>query len=209
MGDQLEALSLPRHEELDLALRQYAARIELSFLDFCALAKEVIDGGHYARWGYPGPEPYFTDRIGVSYRSLRRCLSVLEALDRLPEAERPEARAALAEVGSHKAGAIARAFGRDGVDWRALVAFARDATVEAVQDRVSRETGAQPRGPASDPGERFLAFVLNAVPPDAQEEVEEVFRLGMKLADTKNPMVVFLMMVAEVHGDWAGLAARA
>ena len=84
-----------------------------------------------------------------------------------------------------------------------------EATVEAVQDRVSRETGAQPRGPASDPGERFLAFVLNAVPPDAQEEVEEVFRLGMKLADTKNPMVVFLMMVAEVHGDWAGLAARA
>lgn len=190
-----EVLALERHLELDLALRQHAQRIELSFLEFCDLAREVIDGGHYARFGFESPDRYFTDRIGVSYRSLRRCLSVLEALDRLPEPERPEARAALAEIGTHKAGSIARALGRDGVDWRALVDFARDATVEAVQDRVSRDTGAQPRGAASEPGERFLAFVLNAVPPDERDFVERVFEGLMVLAsDTRNPLAAFLVM---------------
>lgn len=144
-----ELPALERHVAVDLALRQHAGRLEHDFLDFCRLAEECIEQNHWARFGYPGPQEYFEERVGISYRSLRRRLSVLEALKRLPEAERPEAEAAVLALGSHKSAALARAIGREGVDWRQLVEFAQRATAEAVQERVTIETGGKPRG---DPG---------------------------------------------------------
>lgn len=203
-------IALPRHEIVDLALRQGASRLETDFFAFVRLAKECIDEGLWARFGFDGPAKYFEDRIGISYRSLTRRLSILEGIKRLPEAEQPDAEHALAELGSHKSGILARAFGRDGVDWRELVEFARRATEEAVQDRVSTETRAKPRGPASEPGEKFLAYVLQHVPPDEVDFTRAVFDGLMALADSgrRNPLAAFLILVrlghAELaaHGKW-------
>lgn len=198
-------IDLPRHEAIDLALRQYSTRLERDFFAFVRLAKECIDEGIWSRFGFDAPAKYFEERIGVSYRSLQRRLSILDGIKRLPEPEQAEAEQVLAEIGVHKSAALARALGRDGVDWRELVEFARRATESAVQDRVSAETGAKPRGPASEPGERFFRFILDNVPPDETEHTRRVFDGLMSLADTgrRNPLAAFLILVSLGHAELA------
>ncbi|MDP3768203.1 MAG: hypothetical protein Q8S13_09320, partial [Dehalococcoidia bacterium] len=157
-------------------------------------------------FGFDAPDRYFEDRIGISYRTLRRRLSVLEAIKRLPEADRPEAEAAVIALGSHKSAAIARAIGREGVDWRQLVEFAQRATAEAVQERVTIETGGKARGDPADPGERLYRQILNTVPPDLSDFVTSVFEHLMRIPEgPRNPLAALLILV---HLGQAELAAR-
>lgn len=184
----------PRHEIVDLALRQHVQRIETGFLEFLELAREAIDGAYYIKFGFQDPERYFQDRLGASYRSVRRRLSILDGLDRLVVGERERAKVALASLGGHKAAEVARLLGRrDG--WAELAARAQDMTEEAVRDEVSARLGSKPRGLPSEPGEKFLRALLNRLPIDVIEWTESVFTVGMKAADTHNPVVVFILMV--------------
>jgi len=194
--------ALPRHEVLDLELRQRAREIEVDFLRFCDLAAELIADGHYTCFGYADPADYFEQRLGISYRSLRRRLTVVEALASLPEAVQDEAREALAELGSHKAAVLAPMLKAKPETWRAWVQRAAESTVEAIQERVSQALGLRPRGKPDAPGERWYRRLLHDVPPDAREEVEAVFAAGARLAETTNPLGVFLHMVREVAVEW-------
>lgn len=195
--------ALPRHEVLDLELRQRARAIELDFLGFCDVASEVISEGHYARFGFADPAEYFERRIGISsYRTLRRHMSVLEALASLPEPVQIEAREALAELGINKSATLAPAIKQAPDSWRAWVTVAAAVTVEAIQERVSRALGLKPRGHIDAPGERWFRRLLKDVPPDAREEVEAVFAAGARLAESHNPMAVFLAMVRECAVEW-------
>jgi hypothetical protein len=90
--------------------------------------------------------------------------------------------------------------------WRAWVARAAESTVEAIQERVSLALGLKPRGHVDAPGERWYRRLLRDVPPDAREEVEAVFAAGARLAETSNPMAVFLAMVKECSVEWASRA---
>ncbi len=183
--------------EGDLKLRQLAQRIETDYLAFCEVAKTAMAEGWHQKFGYVDASAYFDERIGLSYRTVRRRLAILEAIQRLPEAEQSEARAVMVELGSHKAGALAPLLGQEQVDWRESAEFARRATEDAVQSMVSEKLGRPHRGlPASEhPGHRFFAYILNTVPPDERERTEWVFQELMKLAESHNPMAVFLVLV--------------
>lgn len=196
-------LELEPHEALDLKLRQAATRIAQGFLDFVDLAAEAIDSKVYERFGFVEPARYLEERIGVSYRSVRRWLAVREGLLRLPPSDQPDARVAVAEIGSHKASALAPILGREGQDWREWIERAKTSTEEAMQSAVSTATGAKPRGPASAPGERFLRFILANVPPDEHDRVARVFAALMKIGETDNAMAAFLALVSIAESDLA------
>lgn len=194
------------HEDLDTRGRQLVGEITSRFLDLAVVAAEVLEKKTYERFRFVDPGPYFEQRWGIGYRTVRRILTVHEGLMRLPEAERSEARQAVAALGSHKAGVIAPLLGREDQDWREVVQTAETVSEPVLQARVSQITGAKPRG-ALGPGEAFLRWLLNQVPPDTREEVEETFNMGLILSGSKNPMGVFLRMVQESRASWSARIA--
>jgi len=70
---------------------------------------------------------------------------------------------------------------------------------------VSEKLGRPHRGlPAGQhPGDRFLGFILNAVPPEEHDRVERAFQAGFKILDSHNAMAVFLAMVNAFIRDLA------
>ena len=192
-----EVPALHRHEVVDLALREGARRIEASYMEWIEHAREAIDGQYYVKYGFTDPGPYFTERVRVSYRTVRRRLSILEGLRRLPESEQRDARAALAEVGAHKAGEIARILGRDGASpWRDLVDLAQSMSEDALREEISVRLGTRPRGlPADHPGDRFLRFLLNNVPPEVKDHVEQTMAAIMRRFEFANAVSAFLILV--------------
>jgi hypothetical protein len=189
--------AIPRHEVVDQELRQRATRIETDFLTLCELVQEVADGAFYARFGFQDLDGYLEERIGLSYRSVRRRLTVLEAIRALPPADQDAAKVSLAALGASKAAVLAPMVKRPGVDWRTWAETAASTPVASLQAQVSRELGLRPRGAADAPGTRFLAYVLNQVPPDVREEVQVVFDAVAEVAGSTNAVEHFLLILAE------------
>ena len=194
---QPEVPALQPWIEGDLKLRQLAKRIEGDYLDFCALAQTAMAENWHQKFGYVDASDYFDERVCLSYRTVRRRLAVLEAIQRLPEAEQAEAKTAMTELGSKKAGALAPLLGKPDMDWKVAATFAKGVNEAAVQSMVSEKLGHQHRGLAAGqhPGERFLAYLLNVVPPDEHDRVEKAFIAGFKITESRNAMAVFLAMV--------------
>jgi len=183
--------------EGDLKLQQLAKRIETDYLDFCELAKTAMQEQWHTRFGFVDARDYFEQRIGLSYRTLRRRFTILEAIEKLPAAEQAEARAAMVELGSHKAAALAPILEEAPGEWRKAAEFAKTATEDAVQSMVSERLGAPHRGlPAQEhPGSRFLRQILNQVPPEEHDRTEWVFRELSKIAGSVNAVSIFLVLV--------------
>ena len=181
----------------DLKMRQLAQRIETEYLEFCALAQTAMAENWHLKFGFVDASDYFEQRVGLSYRTLRRRLTILESIQRLPEAEQTEAKKILTEIGPKKAAAIAPMLGKPDLDWRAAADFAKGVNESAVQSMVSEKLGHPHRGlPASQhPGARFYAYILNLVPPDERERTQFVFDELLKMAGSHNPMAVFLVLV--------------
>ena len=191
-----------RHVHVDLALRQAAAGIMRRWLEFCDWAAECLQEKYYERFGFVDPLPYFEERVGIRYRTLRRFLSVHEAIKRLPPAEQKEARDTFAEIGAHKASIIAAAVGDDRADWRMLADFARKASESALQERVSAETG-RARTPSGDePGAKLYKLLLNNCPPEAKDLLEQTFDAGFRLMQSKNAWAVLLALCEETAPGW-------
>jgi hypothetical protein len=191
---------------VDAELKRHATRIERDFLTVCELVQEVITEGYYARYGFVDAERYLEDRLGLSYRSVRKRVAALEAIRSLPATERESARQAIAEVGATKASILAPALKQDADGWRDWVKHAATETVEDLQSRVTTALGLKARGPAPEaPGAKFLAYVLNQV-GDAREEVMEAFELGMRLARSDHAVAVFIALCREVLPDWRARA---
>jgi hypothetical protein len=194
--------ALKPYEQVDTALRQSAARIAGSFFGFVDLAARAIDEQVYVHYGFSDPFPYFEQRIGIKYRTVKRWLSIREAVARLPEGEQPEAREALATIGAHKAGVIAPLLGSEkAADWRALVDLADGSTEDAIQEHVSTVTGTTRRRADGTPGARFLAGILQHIHPDVQDYVREVFTVLMREYEADDPRAAFLIMVDMANRD--------
>ena len=178
-------------------MRQLAQRIETDYLEFCAVAQTAMAENWHLKFGFVDASDYFEQRVGLSYRTLRRRLTILESIQRLPEAEQTEAKQILTEIGPKKAAAIAPMLGKPNLDWKAAADFAKGVNESAVQSMVSEKLGHQHRGlPASQhPGARFYDYVLNIVPPDERERTKFVFDELLKMAGSHNPMAVFLVLV--------------
>jgi hypothetical protein len=194
---QPEVPALEPWEEGTLKLQQLVARIESDFLDFLDVAQRAMKEQWHLKYGYVDAADYFENVVHMSYRTVRRRLAVLEAIQRLPEAEQAEAKAAMTALGSKKAGALAPLLGKPDLDWKAAATFAKGVNEAAVQSMVSEKLGHQHRGltASQHPGERFLAYLLNVVPPDERERTEFVFQQLMKMAESRNAMAIFLVLV--------------
>ena len=174
----------------------------MGYLDFVETARQAVEAKVWERFGFVDAKPYWEQRIGLKFRTVHRWLAIGDAVHRLPEAEQPELREALARLGSHKAGVLAPILGRDGEDWRAWVELAEGATESQLQGSVSEATGARPRG-LTEPGGRFLRAILAAVPPERAGQVEAVFVALMKAGEMTNPVAAFLVMVDLAQRDLA------
>ena len=193
--------ALAPHESLDLQLRQAAKRLASGFLQLCDLAVQAIAEKVHERFGYDSEARYFDERVGISYRTLRRWLAIHEGLNRLPEADRQEAAAALVELGSHKAGVLAPILGLDGQDWRAWTRIAVEADEATLQQGVSAVTGARPRGLSAK--DTFLDFVLNRMPPERRDYVERVYVAIMRAGEITNSIAAHLILVDMGRRDLA------
>ena len=182
--------------EGDLKLKQLAQRIEVDYMEFVTLARQAMAENWHQKFGFVDPSAYFEQRVGLSYRTLRRRLSILEAIERLPEGEQPAAKEALSALGGHKASILAPLLGKD-PEWQKAAEFAKDVPEAAVQSMVSEKLGHAHRGLAASqhPGARFFDYILNTVPPDERERTDFVFRKLMGLAGSTNAMAVFLVLV--------------
>ena len=194
---QPEVPALEPWIEGDLKLKQLAQRIETDYLEFCALAQTAMADNWHQKFGYVDASAYFDERVGLSYRTVRRRLAILEAIQRLPEGEQEEAKATMTALGSKKAGVLAPMLGKPDLDWKAAATFAQGVNEAAVQSMVSEKLGHPHRGLAASvhPGQRFFDYILNTVPPDERERTEWVFNQLMKMAQSHNPMAVFLVLV--------------
>lgn len=191
---------------VDAELRRYAKHIETDFLAVCELVQEVMTEGYYARYGFVDAARYLEDRLGLSYRSVRRRFAIVEALRALPAGEQPAAREMVAGLGAMKASVLAPALKSDPTGWRDWAKKAAAESVEALQARVTTALGLKPRGAESPtPGARWLAHTLNLIDGEdagKRAEVEEAFQLGYRIGRTDNALRVFLQLVEECIQEW-------
>jgi hypothetical protein len=188
-------------QQIDAQLMDVASRTKLNFMELAKLAAEAISKRVFEHMGYLDEVQYFDQRIQVPYRTLRRWLQANAGVERLEKEEQEEAREKLGNLGVHKAASLGPVLGRPTVDWRDEVKFAERATTSAVQARASDITGAKPRGLPSEPGMKFLKFIINQMPPNKADEVEAIFEAVMKFADVKHPVAAFLLMCDIVRNE--------
>ena len=194
---------MPRHEQVDLLIKQHAKRLHLGAFEMLELIREAIDGKFFERFGFADVGPYIESRTGLAYRSVMRQLQILDGLRALPPGDLEEAKGVLAELGSHRAAVIAPALEKEPADWREWAALARQGSEEALQEAVSSCLGLKPRGKAGEPGEAFLRRLLVTMPPELAAWAEAVFRAGMRAAETTNAMAIFILMLERFAVDLA------
>ena len=189
--------------------------IESDFLVLMDLLASAHAKTIWQHLGFEDARRYFEESVGLSYRTVTRLLSIHTAVLRVPEAEWPELRTALARIGTHKASVLAPLLGADEhSDWRVWLEQAKGLTEDALQAKVSAATGAPPRGAAAgnqEPGEKLLAAVLRFMPPEQQKRVEVVLRLTTAArTDSRNLVAGFLAMVDLAQADLgaAGIEVR-
>ncbi len=206
---------LEPHEETLLKLQQIWRRVNESHMEAAEATWAAYQEKLWEHFGFADAAQFFEDRIGVSFRHVQRVLSIWRAHLAIPEAERADARAALTEIGVHKAAIIApqlaEATEEKPVDWRKLTADAKTHSIQALQDKVSTARGIarKTREPEDD---RTLAFLRSRCPDGAEgefwQELEGVIRDGMVLGGTKSVWAVLIAMAREVKVDWAERADR-
>ena len=201
------AVVLKPYEQVDAELRQSAAKIAGSFFDFVDLAARAIDEQVYVHFGFTDPLPYFQQRVGIKYRTVKRWLSIRVAVLRLPEDEQVDARKALAGIGAHKASVLAPLIGQPPKagepvrDWRETVRIAETSTEEGLQEYVTGLTGASRKTSDGSAGARFLGGILLHMHPDVQPYVQAVFDALAKEYELTDPRAAFLIMIDMANRD--------
>lgn len=197
--------ALPEHERLDLRMRQAVRQIGTAWLGLVEDARVFLDGSYWYKWGYTRPEEYFLDHLGLTYRTVRRWLTVLEGLRRLPPPDYEPAKDALLELGAHKAAVLAPVLGREGEDWRAWTAHAAEWTEARLQEAVSERCGHRPRGAPSAPGERWYRALLSDLPDELQDLTGRAFRLAEQQlgpGTAHHPMACWAAICQEFVGTY-------
>ena len=210
---------LEAHEATLLRLQQIWRKVNESHMEAAEATWGAYQEKLWERFGFVDPAQFFEDRIGVSFRHVQRVLSIWRAYLAVPEHDMAEARAALTEIGVHKAAIIAPKLVEtaaenhpDGlVEWRKLVADAKTHTIQALQDKISTERGIARKTPDKE-ADRTLAFLRSRCPDGAAgeywQELEGVIRDGMVLGGTSNVWAVLIAMARECKVDWAERANR-
>src|SRR2546421_11284954 len=83
--------SRPKWEEIDDRLRAFARGVVSAFLQFAEAVRDAYDEKVWERFGFPEPEQYFLERVGIAPRTFRRYLRINNMLALLPAADREHA----------------------------------------------------------------------------------------------------------------------
>lgn len=207
-----------------------AERVKGIETSYMALAADLVEAWRQSLWqffrdatgtAYSEPEPYFVQHFGLRIRTVLRLRAIHEAVERLPEAERPQAIEALGRIGSHKAGVLVPVLGNSERPWQEWVAEAGRLTEKALQVQVSTATGAAPRGTAAhmpDYGAQFMDRVIGGLSPTEQTRCRAIWMawdgLQAALSGKSVPMdpragLVLLFDQAEVELGHHGVQVRA
>jgi hypothetical protein len=188
------------YETRDLRLRQGAKFLAVEALAWARVAREAIESEDYLRFGFENVRDYFDQRVGVAYRTAAKYIAVVNALDALPPAVQPRAQTAIAEIGIHRAAVLAPVLtAKTWERWVAQAAISREA---ALQEAVSASLGREQRGGLPDnPGERAYRHLLHYLPDEERDRFDRVFRAAMKVAETDNPVRVWLLMIGLLEAD--------
>lgn len=193
--------ALPDHDRLDLALRQAHQRGEAYLFSLLSLVEQAHALRAHEHFGFANAAEYLQDRLGQSHRSVQRLQALVAALLRVPEADRESARADLLGLGLARAAIVAPALGREEIDWPALVQMANASDIEAVQSHVSSLLGIERRKAIRPARDGIRRVLLDRLPPDVRDEVDEVFSVLMTEAETTSEEAVVIWMVRLVRKE--------
>lgn len=194
-----------RHIVVDKRLAELTRQMGTHFMDFLDLADEVVRERYFVRLHYASAQEYFSQRIGYSYRSLKRRFGILDGLKRIEEADgvkdRAACREALGMVGVHKAGILAPVLGVTRQAWRDWIKKAKQLSEEDLQVAVNKATGRARKaadeedGPQDSEDAAWLKATLARVPADAYDETSDFFEAARLVLDTKSNLYVLAWLV--------------
>ena len=194
-----------------LALLQLRRRVEHDLVTTSIICAEIYEHNHWSKVRradnrpYESAEAYFTEVLGVtSFRSAAKRIAIGRLIQALTEGEREPVAQALADVGLAKATVLLPALeGADAVERERWFGEARKLPIADLQAAVSKGVGAKSRG-VTPRSERFLRFLIEAMPDiETREMVSDVFQRASRLAESDNPIRIFILMVKVFEADLA------
>lgn len=223
MTDDQSAGQIPdraRADQVHDELRALVGSMGRDFFRFLELVEEVMTEKHYLTKGYSDPAEYFDKAVGYAWPTIRRRLTILESIKRLPTPEaRQETLTQLADIGVHKASVLSPVIGVEGTDWRAMLTAAPRLSEGDLQVLVSIATQAKPRGLAAKkaalggsevvPEAKWLRIVRSQLEPGDSAEVGNVFSAGRQILGTASDIPALMAMVQEVKVEWTREARAA
>ena len=215
LGDDPEARRR-RAQTVDGEQRTLVRTLSRDFVRFLLLVQEVQRDALYRDLGYSDIAVYYDLHVGYAWRSIRRRLVILEALDRLTDPdERATVQAQMETIGVHKAAVLAPMIGEAGAPWQRWLQKAGDVDEGALQMAVSQWRGAKPRGavegasekPAAPASSRWLTYTVNQIADDgARAELRNVFSAGRVVLESDSDLYVLLALVREQKVEWYHVA---
>lgn len=224
--------SLPEHEQIRAAI--IAAR-EVWSVDSIELAYQMARGHVAGIWSkfktpkYEREDDFWVDLLGIAPRTIDRMIGVGLLIDKLPEPDRPHIKAALAQIGFHKADIIrpmliakieeaTKTEAPAVVHWREWTDKAAATPEPKLQEivgqargirRVGSGTTAGPTGgrggraqgrQAEDP---LLTYIANKMPTqELKDQTLEVFAFGYEITGSDQAVAVLIALVQEAYTPW-------
>lgn len=200
-----------RADGVTLVLRALRGRINA---DLALLAEYAYEAHVRGYWSvvkdevgrpYLSESEFFERVLGLgAFRSIYRYIAAGRLITSVPPAERDEIRRAVSDIGVSKIAILAPVVARAPEEREQWFDRARHESVEDLQRHVTAAVGGEPRGEALAPGERFRAYLLNAMPDlESREALERCFRLGRRAVESDHPVAIFLAMVRAFEVDLA------
>ncbi len=155
------------------------------------------EGGRYA-----SEEDFWEEAVGVKRRTAYQLIAVGEVLAKVGEWE--EALRTLSGVGMHKLDVLVPILKKEPTmpTLRKWADLAKTHSREALREKVGKALG-RPARAVEEPGERFRAYVINAMPDqDTKEIAEEFFKVGARYAASKNAVGILIAGLQEALETW-------
>jgi len=151
---------------------------------------------------YESEEDFWEEAVGVRRRTAYQLIAVGEVLAKV--GQQAEASQALSGVGLHKLDVLVPILKKESTmpTLRKWADLAKTHSREALREAVGKALG-RPAKAVEEPGERFRAYVINAMPDkNTKELAEEFFTVGARYAASKNAVGIMIAGFQECLGTW-------
>jgi len=189
-------------------LRSLRERLTDHYLELAVALHEEHDAQLWTRAPAPGAgryeseEAFWEEAVGVKRRTAYQLIAVGEVLATV--GEREEASRTLSGVGLHKLDVLVPILKKESTmpTLRKWADLAKTHSREALREAVGKALG-RPARAVEGPGERFRAYVINAMPDnDTKELAEDFFAVGARYTTSKNPVGILIAGLQEALETW-------